>query len=79
MVSMGSMIMPATRRGAMRKRNGLRSRTFMASNCSVTAMVPSSAVMAAPTRPATTRAVSTGPTSSMTDLPTAVPTYRNGT
>ena len=45
----------------------------MASICSVTRMEPSSAAIAALTRPPTTSAVSTGPSSITTDFPMTVP------
>ncbi len=43
-----------------------------ASICSVTRMVPSSAAMAAPTRPATIRPASTGPSSRVSETTTMV-------
>src|SRR5206468_7016765 len=46
---------------------------------SVTFIVPSSAAMLAPTRPASARPVRTGPSSSIMVLPTSVPTKYNGT
>ena len=67
------MIVAATIRGTTRYRVGLIPIVSMASICSVTRMVPSSAAMEAPTRPPTTRAVSTGPSSITTDLPITVP------
>ncbi len=44
-----------------------------ASICSVTFMVPISAVMPAPMRPPTMSAVSTGPSSRVSDFDTTVP------
>ena len=42
-------------------------------------MVPSSAAIAAPTRPPTTRAVSTGPSSMMVERRITAPRYLSGT
>ena len=50
-----------------------------ASICSVTFMVPSSAAIEAPTRPPTTSAVSTGPSSITTERRITEPRYFSGT
>ena len=55
------MTTPAMRRGPTRYLNGLVESVTSASICSVTRMVPSSAAIEAPTRPATMRPASTGP------------------
>ena len=55
------MTSSATRRGTTRKRAGSKPIERNASICSVTTIEPSSAAIAAPTRPATTTAVSIGP------------------
>ncbi len=62
-VSSGSMTSSATSRGTTRKRAGSSPIERSASICSVTTIEPSSAAIAAPTRPATTTAVSMGPSS----------------
>ena len=69
----GSITAPATNRGRTRYRTGSMAMVSRASICSVTLMVPSSAAIEAPTRPPTTRAVSTGPSSTTTDFPITVP------
>ena len=50
-----------------------------ASICSVTRMVPSSAAIDAPTRPPTMSAVSTGPSSMITERRITEPMYLSGT
>ena len=62
--------MPASRRGVTRYFTGLVDRVASASIWSVTRMVPSSAAIAAPTRPATIRPASTGPSSRTTESTT---------
>ena len=62
-VKHGSMTSNARNLGTTRKRTGLMAIVWMASICSLTFMEPISAVMAAPIRPAMTRAVRTGPSS----------------
>ena len=52
---------------------GSRPSEYSASICSDTFIVPSSAVMRAPTRPMSTIAVSTGPSSSTTLVVTTLP------
>ena len=66
------MAMPATRRGTTRYLNGLVESVVSASICSVTRMVPISAAMAAPTRPATIRPAITGPSSRVIDSTTTL-------
>ena len=63
-------MMPAIRRGATRYLKGLVARVSSASICSVTRMVPISAAMEAPTRPATMRPASTGPSSRVMETTT---------
>ena len=60
-VRSGVMMMHATTRGATKMRSGSASIARIASSCSVTAIVPSSAASAQPTRPATITAARTGP------------------
>ena len=57
----GRVTTPAIRRGTTRYLNGSVESVVSASICSVTRMVPISAAIAAPTRPATIRPASTGP------------------
>ena len=59
-------------RGAIRYLNGLVDSVASASTCSVTRMVPISAAIAAPMRPATIRPASTGPSSRVIDSTTTV-------
>jgi hypothetical protein len=61
--SSGSAITAAMRRGPTRYLYGLVDRVTSASICSVTRIVPSSAAIAAETRPATMRPARTGPSS----------------
>ena len=61
--------------GTTRYLIGLRAMVSSASICSVTFMLPSSAVIAAPTLPAITRAVSTGPNSLHMETLTKAATY----
>ena len=68
--SSGSAMMPASRRGATRYFIGLVDSVDSASIWSVTRMVPISAAMAAPMRPATISPASTGPSSRVTDSTT---------
>ena len=75
----GSIRVAATTRGRTSTRTGLTPIARIASICSVTFMLPSSAAMAAPTRPPTTSAVSTGPSSITVDLRITAPRYRSGT
>ncbi len=63
----------AIRRGAAITATGSRPSEYRASICSETFMVPSSAVIRAPTRPITTKAVITGPSSSTTLEVTTLP------
>ena len=65
--------MPARMRGAASTFTGSRPSEYRASICSETCIVPSSAVMRAPTRPITTTAVSTGPSSRITLEVTTLP------
>ena len=66
----GSMSRPAMSRGAIRYLKGLVESVVSASICSVTRMVPISAAMAAPMRPATMRPASTGPSSRAIEITT---------
>ena len=68
----GSIRMPAIRRGAIRYLKGLVESVARASICSVTRMVPSSAAIAAPMRPATIRPAITGPSSRQIDSTTTL-------
>jgi len=67
-------MVPASRRGATRYFIGLVDRVERASIWSVTRMVPISAAMAAPTRPATISPARTGPSSRVTDSTTTLAT-----
>src|SRR5579875_1526524 len=62
-VSIGSVSISASNRGTTSIRVGERPSASSASICSVTTIEPSSAAIAAPARPATTTAVSIGPSS----------------
>src|SRR3984885_500642 len=77
-VSSGSMMMSASKRGTTSMRVGDSPSDCRASICSVTTIEPSSAAMAAPVRPATTTAESIGPSSravvNATTPPTRLPT-----
>ena len=64
------MVSPARIRGATRYFIGWVDSVVRASICSVTRMVPISAAMAAPIRPATMRPASTGASSRVTDSTT---------
>ena len=64
------MSVPAISRGAIRYLKGLVDKAVRASICSVTRMVPISAAMAAPMRPATIRPASTGASSRVIDSAT---------
>ena len=68
--SSGKTVIPASTRGATRYLNGLVERVTSASICSVTRMVPISAAMAAPMRPATIRPEKTGASSRVTEIST---------
>ncbi len=57
------MIISASKRGTTKKRTGAKPSDCSASTCSVTTIEPISAAIAAHTRPATTTAVSIGPSS----------------
>ncbi len=72
--STGSAMMPARRRGTTRYLIGLVDSVESASIWSVTRMVPISAAMAAPMRPATISPAITGPSSRVTDSTTTVAT-----
>ena len=67
------MTVPAMIRGAARTATGSRPSECRASICSETCMVPSSAVMRAPTRPMSTKEVITGPSSRTTLEATTLP------
>src|ERR1035437_202601 len=73
-VRTGSMSVTATTRGRTSFRIGEAPSARMASTCSVTDMVPSSAVIPEPTRAATMRAVRVGPSSRQIDSTTTRPT-----
>ena len=73
-VRAGSMITAAINLGTIRYFTGLVARVSMASICSVTRIVPSSAAMAAPALPATISPVRTGPSSRVIESATTVPT-----
>ena len=68
----GRVTTPAIRRGATRYLNGSVDSVFSASICSVTRIVPISAAIAAPTRPATMRPASTGPSSRVSETTTTL-------
>ena len=68
------MTVSATTRGRTSLRIGEAPRARRASTCSVTAIVPSSAVIPAPQRAASMRAVRTGPSSRVSERMTARPT-----
>ena len=72
--SSGNAMVPASRRGATRYFIGLVDSVLRASIWSVTRMVPISAAIAAPTRPATINPASTGPSSRVTDSTTTFAT-----
>ncbi len=63
----------ARKRGAIRKPIGLMAKARSASICSVTAIVPSSAVLLAPTRPLIIKAVSSGAISRSVPKPAPQP------
>ncbi len=69
--SSGRAISPASNRGATRYFIGLVESVLSASIWSVTRMVPISAAIAAPTRPATISPASTGPSSRVIDSTTS--------
>ena len=66
--------MPAISRGATRNFFGLVDSVDSASICSVTRIVPISAAMAAPTRPATISPARTGPSSRVIEMTTTLAT-----
>ncbi len=66
----GITIKPAQMRGATKYLKGLVDRVVNASICSVTRMVPISAAIAAPIRPATIKADKTGANSRVTEIKT---------
>ena len=70
--SSGSTAVPARSRGAIRYLKGLVASVVRASICSVTRMVPISAAIAAPTRPATIRPARTGPSSRVIETTTTL-------
>ncbi len=72
-VSAGSITRVAASLGATSFLTGSAAIERSASICSVTFMVPSSAVMPEPMRPPTISAVSTGPSSRTRDFETTVP------
>ena len=72
--STGNMTTPASMRGVMRNETESKPIASSASTCSVTRIDPISAVMVAPTFPASTSAVRSGVSSSRTDLMTSPPT-----
>ncbi len=72
-VSTGSMISAASSLGVTSFLIGSVPITLSASICSVTFIEPSWAAIPAPTRPATIRAVSTGPSSRTALAPTSRP------
>ncbi len=78
-VSTGSMTNAAISRGTTRYATGSYARVSRASICSVTRIVPISAVMRAPTRPVSTRPVSSGPSSRMIDCREIRPTTESCT
>ena len=69
-VNSGSAITVATSLGTTRYRTGSTASVTRASSCSVTFIVPSSAAIAEPTRPATMSAAMTGPISRTTESAT---------
>ena len=71
--SSGIAIVQAMMRGAASTAIGSRPSECSASICSETFIVPSSAVIRAPTRPISTNAVITGPSSSTTLEATTLP------
>ena len=72
--SIGSATMPASSRGATRYFIGLVDSVDSASIWSVTRIVPISAAIAAPMRPATISPASTGPSSRVIDSTTTLAT-----
>ena len=78
-VSSGTIVTPAMKRGTMRYATGSYASVSSASICSVTRIVPISAVIFAPTRPASTSAVSSGPSSSTMLCRVIHPTTENCT
>ena len=76
--STGNIVVPASTRGVIRKEIESKARVSSASICSVTLMEPISAVIVAPTFPASTSADKSGTSSSKTDLITSCPTTERG-
>ena len=72
-VSAGSMTSEAASFGTTSLRTGSAPIARIASTCSVTFIVPISAVMPAPIRPPTMSATSTGASSRTSDFETTVP------
>ena len=72
-VSAGSMIRVAASFGTTSFLTGSAAIERIASTCSVTFIVPSSAVIPEPIRPPTMRATRTGPSSRVNDLETTLP------
>ena len=73
-VTTGNISVAARTRGTTRYEFRSYASVSSASTCSVTFMVPISAAMLAPTRPASAMPVSTGPSSIITVFPTSAPT-----
>ena len=71
----GSIMTSARKRGTTRNLTGFNAMLSSASTCSVTFIVPSSALIAAPTLPAITRPVRTGPNSRVMETATRPATY----
>ena len=78
MTSSGNINTPANTLGVIKNEIGSNANASSASICSVTRIVPSSAVMVAPTFPANTSAVNNGVNSNKTDLVTSAPTTERG-
>ena len=72
--SIGIVMMHASTRGTTSFLTGSAPSARIASSCSVTAMEPISAAIPAPTRPPTSSAVSTGPSSITKPRLTSLPT-----
>ena len=72
-VNSGADASSARNRGTTRVSTGWAARARSASICSVTFIVPNSAVMAAPTRPVSINAASTGPSSLLIPMLTTAP------
>ena len=72
-VSNGAEAKSARKRGITSVSTGCAARVRRASICSVTFIVPNSAVMEAPTRPVSIKAASTGPNSLLMPMLTTAP------